>query len=174
MIRIALTLLAAFWTATSSPAGAEALPERTVKAAYLYNFALFTEWPASSAQRATFEVCVAGLDTSDLAVEIIENKKLRDRTMVVRGISKPAETSGCDLLYINGMFNRSTALQMLKESSSQPTLTVTDSSEIPFKEVMILMHHENDRIGFDINTLTMKLAKLSFSSKMLRLAHKVI
>lgn len=173
MTRLALTLTASFLVTFSLLAGGEALPERAVKAAYLYNFALFTEWP-DSAQRATFDVCVVGLDSADLAVESIENKKLKDRTIIVRGVSKVEETGNCDLLYVSAMAKRSSALQLLRESGSHPILTVTDSAEIPFSEVMIAMHHDNQHLGFDINTSTMKHAKLSFSSKMLRLARKVM
>jgi hypothetical protein len=146
--------------------------EYDVKAAFLYNFALYTEWPASSVN--TFEFCILGKDTFGSWLDYIRSKKMKGKPIRIRYIVENQDVKACHLLFIPAAekdnFPRLAAL-----IGQQSTLTITDSEQQNEKPniAMIVMVPDGNRFTFDISQSEAKTAGLSFSSKLLRLARNV-
>src|SRR5580704_8473557 len=99
-----LVLALAFFFTTGLLSQQQKPNEYQVKAAYLYNFGRFVQWPAKGARNneSAFTICILGQDPfgpvldSTLAGEAIDAKPV-----VTRRLSKPQEAADCRILFIN-------------------------------------------------------------------------
>ena len=127
--------------------------EYQVKAAYLYNFGRFVEWPANGATAKTdsFTICILGedpfgpaLDTT-LAGEMIANQKV-----AARRISSPQESVDCQILFISS--SEANRLNKIIESlGNSAVLTVSDIPQFSQRRGMIQLVMEGNRIRFEVN-----------------------
>src|SRR5690606_11584564 len=78
-IRAVLVLLGAGGGA--APARAGEPPEYQLKAAFLYNFALFTEWPADTVN--TLRLCIHGRDPFGPELDDLQGRPVRERQIIV-------------------------------------------------------------------------------------------
>lgn len=153
-----------------SVTGAEAVPEYAMKAAFLYNFSLFTEWPELSGN--TFNMCIFGHPALAYALDTIEGKQVYNRPITVSYLTNLDNLKNCQILYLDA--SESVGVEkILGKISASPVLTVTDSPEVMQHGFMIGMLIENRRIVFEINQQAVQRAHLNISSKLLRLAKTV-
>jgi hypothetical protein len=146
-----------------------------VKAAYLYNFGHFVEWPANvaSAQTESFTVCVLGQDPfgpvldATLAGETIAGKRV-----AAKRISTLDESGSCQILFLSSAeearFN-----SIIKALSKQAILTVSDMPEFVKRGGMIQFVLEGKRVRFEVNLAALQHAGLSVSSELLKVATTV-
>src|SRR5258708_34362438 len=83
---------------------AAAMDEYQVKAAFLYNFARFVEWPADVFHDPSdpFAICVLGQDPFGHALDdVVAGKKIEGRAFAVRRISAPRQAVGCRILFVS-------------------------------------------------------------------------
>src|ERR1035441_7226967 len=64
--------------------------EYTVKAGYLYNFALLTEWPSDTADK-NLEVCLIGNDDFLPALQTLQGKMVNERRINIHVLAQPGE-----------------------------------------------------------------------------------
>src|ERR1700691_3534998 len=84
---------------TFAPAApSDDLPEYRLKAAFLYNFALFTEWPAGIG--STLNLCVYGQDPFGAEIDALQGKPVGDRHMVVRRVISVEGLTACQVVFI--------------------------------------------------------------------------
>jgi len=147
--------------------------EYQVKAAFLYHFAKFVEWPAAAMKGEVLVVGVLGEDPFGPALDFLfEDKTLRGKRFEVRRVSSASEAQVCHVLFINlkdGVESRRT-LQALSHS---PVLTVGNSKDFLGGGGMIQLFVENSKVRFDINVASAKQAGLAISAQLLRLARNV-
>jgi hypothetical protein len=143
--------------------------EASVKAAFVYNFAKFIEWPASAAAERGSEVriCTAGLD-AELAssVAALEGKSVQARTVSVKRDVKVAELDACRLLVLG------TTAQALAESvrGKAGLLTISDVKGFAASGGIIELFVDAGKMRFEINTRAAEHAGLRISSQLLKLA----
>ncbi len=152
------------------PAQADPMPEYAMKAAYLYNFALFTEWPASG--DSVLNLCVIGKDPFGPALDSIDGKVINGMRLSVRRQDKSDNLKACQILFVSEA-EEANWPKWLKELEEAPVLTVTDDEELLKAGAMIGLSVENRHLTFAINAEAAKRAHLSISSKLLRLAKAV-
>jgi len=148
-----------------------AVSEYELKAAYLYNFALFTTWPQEKMADGNPNMifCVVAQDAQSASISNLQSKKIRDRSILVRQISLPEEGRGCHVLFFDA--NAMEAVPKLLEAVRDTgTLTVTDMPDMMRKDAVISMVIENGRLAFDVNLFNARRARLILSSKLLKLA----
>jgi hypothetical protein len=146
----------------------EAVPEYTMKAAYLYNFALLTTWPQSvEAGRADFNLCFLGQDDFGPALDRLNGKDVNGQKVRVLRLDRPEDALRCHLIFISdldgGSINR-----LANVLRNAPVLTVADG--LSGKTAMINLMPQNQRLTFTINASAARSAKLQISSKLMRLA----
>jgi hypothetical protein len=153
------------------PARAEQLPEYRLKAAFLYNFALLTEWPSNVG--GTLHLCVQGADPFGTELDALEGRAVGDRSIVVQRRSIGDDLSGCQIVFIapSAMGGLSLVLDELRGSK---VLTVADSPDAVRRGVALGMTVAQNKVTFAANLLAAHGAGLNFSSKLLRLATEVI
>ncbi len=145
--------------------------EYLVKAAFLYNFAKFTEWPSDAYANgaAPLRVCVLGEDPFGTALETIEGKRIKQRLVATLRIARLDQARRCQVLYISAS-ERDRLGAILARLGGEPILTVTDLAGPDRPGAMINFQTVADKVRFEIDTDHAAFAGLSFSSKLLSLA----
>jgi hypothetical protein len=155
-------------------AGPEAAEEYTVKAAYLYNFAKFVEWPQQTFATPTAPIilCILGRDPFGDSLDKIAEKTVGERPVAIRRLAQVEETNGCHVLFVSR--SESTRLQsILNGLAPAPILTVSDIPGFADAGGMIGLINVGQRIRFEINLRAATRAQLKISSQLLKLARVI-
>lgn len=150
--------------------------EYAVKAAYLYKFGPFVEWPVAAFESATsaMNVCVVGYDPfGDVLDETMRGQRIGERPVAVLRLATVDRDSGCHILYAAGSDAQPVA-DILAAVSGAPVLTFTDAARDPREKGIIhYVIHEN-RVRFEIDDQSAAENGLTISSKVLSLALSVV
>ncbi len=176
LLLAAASIAAAPFRSFAGEGGADQAPtEYQVKAAFLYNFARFVEWPPRAFARATapLGVCVLGEDPFGEALDrAVLGKSLSDRTLMVRRGKRLQELGGCEILFISAS-ERGRLPEILDELRAAPVLTVGESESFAARGGGVQFTLEDNHVHFIINVDATERAGLKVSSKLLSLAHVV-
>ena len=101
--------------------------EYTVKAAFLYNFAKFIEWPADAFEddQAPLILCILGKDPIGPALDAIRQKTVRNRELVIRHCERLEDLETCHILFISGS-EKKDLVNILDTLNAPAPLTVGD------------------------------------------------
>lgn len=145
--------------------------EYDVKAAYIYNFAKFVEWPRGKSPEptGTITVCVVGSDPFGPALAAIEGKTVEGKKVRIRRDPAAQSVKGCEVLFISGPEEErlNSVLEAVKGLS---VLTIGDTKGFAQKGVMINFYMENKNVRFEINQKAAERAGLKISSNLLKIA----
>jgi hypothetical protein len=155
-----------------APALGEPVPEPDMKAAYVFNFAVFTEWPQEAlAVGEPIRVCANPGAPLFASLNRLGEKLVNGHRLAV--IRHPGfNLRSCHVLVL-GSADRERWAQIRRELAGAHVLTVSDDSAISDDGAMIGMSVDNARIGFDVDMGAARGARLTLSSKLLRLARSV-
>lgn len=152
-----------------------ALSEYQVKAAFLYNFAKFVEWPAEAPSEASAEMvlCLLGDDPfgSDLE-QTIEGKMVNGRKLVIRRFKALRGLETCHILFISPSEGNQ-LLEILAALKGLSLLTVGEMERFTKLGGIINFTIEGNKVRFDINIDAAERAGLKISSRLLRVARVV-
>ena len=154
-----------------SPVHPQQLSEYRLKAAFLYNFALFTEWPEDTGSSLT--VCVCGSDPFREELDALQGKPVGERRLAVRRTSDGESLAGCQIVFIAPSAIAGLP-RLLDELRGNPALTVADSPGAASHGVALNMSVTQNKVAFEANLRAARDAGLNLSSKLLRLATGVI
>jgi hypothetical protein len=163
---LGLALLAFAPTALSDD-----LPEYRLKAAFLYNFALFTEWPADTG--ATLTLCVYGRDPFGEEIDALQGKPVGARRIVVRRVTTIEGLTVCQVVFIVSPSGDGIP-RVLSTLRGTSVLTVADAPGAARQGVALNMNVVNSKITFEANLTAVRAANLRLSSKLLSLATEVL
>jgi uncharacterized protein DUF4154 len=166
-VTAALLLLAA------PPARAQVRAEASdVQAVFLFNFAQFVEWPpdAFSGPKDPLVIGVLGDDPfGSVLDETVHGETVRGRPFKIRRYRRLDEVKNCHILFIS----RSEAKRLeeiLALVRDRPILTVSNGDDFTDQGGIIRFILEEDRIRLSIDLEAAQTTRLTFSSKLLRLA----
>jgi hypothetical protein len=149
----------------------EPAPEYAVKAAFLYNFAKFVEWPANAFAGPASPIVffVFGEDPFGGALKSLKGKTANGRPIVVRYAANLGELERCHLLFVCAS---SMALlpKILQATKDWNVLTVGDVDGFARDGGTINLVNEGQRIGIEVNMEAAQRTRLQISSKLLALA----
>jgi hypothetical protein len=167
--RVAVLLLVA-GLARAAPA-----PEYQVKAAFLFNFAKFVDWPAGAlARQSSMNVCVLGEDPfGPILNRTVEGKTVHDRPIRVARVADLSDVAQCHVLFISASEQRELP-RLLPAIARLGILTVSDSARFVQDGGMIGFTRDDNRVRFEINNDAAERAGLRISSQLLKLATRVI
>jgi hypothetical protein len=153
---------------------AQPVQEHTIKAAFVYNFVLFTEWPQNALRTdETINVCINAASGMRESLQVLNGKTAKGlRLKVLQKKSLNAGLGECHVLYIDSN-DRQNWSAIKKSLSDARILTISDDEEIGGNGAMIALALNESKIVFDINQGMARQANLTFSSKLLRLARTV-
>ncbi|MDH3514357.1 MAG: YfiR family protein [Gammaproteobacteria bacterium] len=147
-----------------------AFSEYELKAAFVYNFVSFADWPPQAAPG--MNICVIGQDPFGQSLDALEGKVIKRKILSVRRIRAITEVRTCRVLFISSseMKNLPRLLAAVKDL---PVLTVADMEDAAYQGVMIGLAIEKQRITFEINATAARQANIVLSSRLLSLARNV-
>lgn len=153
---------------------AQPVQENAIKAAFVYNFVLFTEWPEASLRGAeTINVCVNSASEMQEALLVLNGKAAKGARIKILPKSSLDNVPGqCHVLYIDYL-DRHRWPVIRKALGDARVLTITDDADIARNAAMIAMLIQGNRVVFEIDQSAGRQAHLVFSSKLLRLARTV-
>lgn len=151
-----------------------ALSEAHVKAAFVYNFAKFVEWPAQALPAdAPVVVGVAGdLDLAAVVRETLRNKSVQGHGFEVRYFPPNENLSLCHILFV-ASHEKLHVQRILHVAQDAPTLTIGEIRGFSDWGGIIELVLEDNKFRFEINAGAARRGGLRVSSRLLRLARTV-
>ena len=171
--RLALAVIA---LCLAQGAWAQPVPETSVKAALLYKFASYVEWPpeAFASPDAPFVIGVIGAD--ELAGELeqlVRSRTVNNRRIMVRRVKEGETLAGIHMLFVGGRdLARIRGVALAGRALS--VLVVTDTERGLEAGSVINFVPVEDRVGFEISVEAAERSALRVSSRMLGVARRVL
>jgi uncharacterized protein DUF4154 len=171
--RRAGAMLIAFVLCASTAVGQD-VTEPSLKAAFIFNFAKFTEWPQDVLPAsAPFVACVLGDGSVSTALErTIKGRLLSGRGISVSRVEAGGPLRSCHLLYVSAV-TATQAAEILAAVQGAPVLTISDVDGFARLGGIAHVFVENGKMRFDLNLELAKRSRLQLSSKLLSLASRV-
>ena len=141
-----------------------------IKAAFIYNFARFTEWPAGSfAETDSYlRVCYVRGDSMAQALETIDGKSVGTRSIMIVAVAPDGSFPGsCHINIVPSGGGPSDQIPVRGQ------LTVADIGAIGDSDAAVSLVQVGRQIRFQVDVTLVELAELRMSSKLLRLAIRV-
>jgi hypothetical protein len=173
--RLAIALIAvpmALSEAHPTPVQAPSIEYR-LKAAFLYNFSKFVEWPAQAFPRRDLPlvICLVGDPFRGILDEIVQGQTIDYRPVEIRRIAD-AQVRGCHIVYVSPPESQRST-EIIKATTNMAILTVGESEDFIDKGGMIRFIEKDRRLHFQINPDAAERASLKVSSRLLQLADVV-
>jgi hypothetical protein len=149
--------------------------ERQVKAAYLYKFGSYVEWPERTFASADspLQIGVVGADAmADELTQLTIGRTINGRPVTVRKLRREDSISGLNVLFI-GRASAGRTAEILAATKGQPMLTVTESDEALALGSMINFVVVDGKVRFEVAPRVAGQGNLSISARLLAAAYKV-
>ena len=149
--------------------------EYKVKAAFLYNFTLFVEWPeeAFTGNDSPLTVCILGKSPFGDALDSLKGKTAKKRKLVIRQINRVEEMGNCHVLFVSTS-EKMHLPNILAAVKNQNVLTVSDLDRFAQAGGIINFVTLDDKVRFEINLKAAQQSRIKISSQLLKLARDVI
>lgn len=145
--------------------------ERELKVAVLYNFMLYTEWPADVG--TVLNLCLYGTDRFEQAIGVLQGKLVNLRVIDLQRRRPGEALQDCQLVFMADPVSQD-GLRVLAELRGKPVLSVADSPGAAHVGVALNMVTRGDKIAFEVNLTAVRAARIKLSSKLLHLSTAVI
>jgi hypothetical protein len=150
--------------------------EAELKAAFLYNFIKFTEWPREQManKKDPFVIGVLGKDPFGAALDrAIEGETFQQKPIVVRRFARMDESVGNSHALFIGVSEESNLPVILKLLDGQAILTMSEIETFIEQGGGIELQKEGNKLAFEVNVGAARRAGLGISAQLLRLAKLV-
>jgi hypothetical protein len=150
--------------------------EYRVKAAFLFNFGQFVEWPPDHAvgEAHPLTLCSAGDDRMrDALQSSVAGKQVNGNLVRVKFMSKGESALDCHILFFAADDSKAVTT-VLGDLKTAPVLTIGETPDFARQGGMIRFCLEGNKVRFEINPNAAERARLRISSKLLLLAKAII
>jgi|WetSurMetagenome_2_1015567.scaffolds.fasta_scaffold241645_2 hypothetical protein len=149
--------------------------EYEVKAAYLFNFAKFIEWPAPVFPKNDAPIII-GISKDDSFGGILENavsgKTVQNRSIIIRRVKTLDDWQSCNIAFIGAAETNLTA-SILESLESRHVLTVGEREGTARSKCIINFIMEGGRVQFEVDAMKAEIAGIKISSKLMMVARVV-
>jgi len=146
--------------------------EYEVKAAYLYQFGKFVEWPGEAVVLPgdTFSICTLGGNPfGALLEETISGRSVQGKKVVAKAMANANEALNCNILFIISSEQKRLE-EIFRILHGRSILTVGDMKNFLPQGGMIQLEIEQNKVRFEINVSAVGRANLKISSQLLKVA----
>lgn len=152
---------------------AQDVTEPALKAAFIYNFAKFTEWPdAALPAGAPFVMCVFGdAAVGDALGRTVRGQDVAGHRILVSKLTAAEPPRGCHVLYVSGVASGEAA-QVVSPVRDGPVLTISDIDGFTQAGGIVQFFFDRGRLRFAVQQDSAKRARLHISSRLLTLAKR--
>jgi hypothetical protein len=148
--------------------------EAQLKAAFIFNFAKFTEWPSNSFAEPASPIVIGVLGRSAISAALtdtVRGKTINSRPLVVQEFSSAAEATNCHVLFIASS-HQDPLPKTLAALGSSSVLTIGETDAFADAGGTIGFFTAENKIRFQINNQAARKAGLTISAKLLSLASR--
>jgi hypothetical protein len=146
--------------------------EFQIKAAFVFNFAKFLEWPAGRFAGPEQPITIGVLGETPLAAELeslVKDRRINGRAVLVRSASSLDDLRDLHLLFVGA--NCDHALKSIQAAAKdRGVLTVGETPAFEAAGGMITFRIEGDKVRFAINISAAEQARLKISAQLQQLA----
>lgn len=156
--------------------GQAAALERQVKAAYLFKFGAFVEWPDTSFARPDSPLLIGVAGSEQLAEDLermVGARNVNGHPVKVRRVLPGDALADLHILFLDRSLGPGAITAMLTDARSHALLTVSDAPEALAQGCMINFLVAEDKLRFDVVLRYVTPSRLRISARMLAVAHKV-
>jgi len=156
-------------------AGPPVAPEYQVKAAFLFQFSRFVEWPPESFSRADapLVICVLGSNPFGSALqEIAAGEVVQAHPLSVEARDRVEDVADCHIVFVSGR-DENVTRQALGYLSGRRVLSVSDSSDFARRGGIIGLVMVDGKVRVQVNRNSADTAQLRISAKLLRVADQI-
>jgi hypothetical protein len=146
--------------------------EYEMKAAYLYNFAKFVEWPsyAFADKNSPILIGIVGNDPFGYTLDlVISNKTIGERPLIVRRLTWPADLHGYHIIFLSS-YETQHMPQITSSLQGIPVLIITEMPRSLGRGSIVNFVMEGNKVKFEIDVGNADKVGLKISSKLLMLA----
>jgi len=175
-VRISLLALCALITAPLMAVAESQSVEYAVKAAYLYKFADFIQWPTTvfDSPASDVNLCIVGNDPFGAALDtVIAKQHIGERAITLHHLTGVGQDSRCHILFIGGSDPKAIA-RILNAVRGSGVLTVTDADSTADSPSIIRFVTQDNHVRFAIDAQAAAQNGITVSSKLLSLALTVM
>lgn len=150
-------------------------PDRVVKAAFLYKFLGYTEFPASAFGDEASPIVIGVADADDLAAELgrmVSGRSVNKRALVVKTLPDGGPVTGVHLLFVGGSDGARVA-RLLKSAVPAPMLVVSEAENGLQQGSVINFKVIEERVRFDVSLEAADKNNVKLSSRLLTVANHV-
>jgi hypothetical protein len=151
---------------------AQEVSEYALKAAFLYNFAKFVQWPAGAFSGASAPLVLCTYESNKVGNAlrgIVNNKTIRGRSLAVKEIEDISESNVCQVLFMGRSASRNEK-SILAAIRRRSILVVGETPNFAKDGGAISFVVQDNRLRFVVNLRATDRAGLKLSSKLLSLA----
>ncbi len=157
---------------------ADTVSEYQIKAALIYKFLAFVEWPDTekSKSRATVTIGILGKNPFGIAFKPVEGKIINGKTLVIKHfetLSSDNSLFDCQILFISAS-EKGSLQDIIKILNHHPVLTVGDHNSFIEKGGMVNLIEKDNRLRFEINDTAVDQTGIKIRSMLKRLAVRII
>ena len=156
--------------------GQEISREYPLKAAFLYNFGSYVNWPSNAfdSDRSPVVVGVVGPNPFGTTLDTIAaNKEIRGRAIVVKYSISARDLEKCHILFVSANADEAQKTAAIDSTRSSNVLVVGETPGFAARGAVVNFYVEENKVRFEINLDAARERQLKISSKLLTLA-KVI
>ncbi|HLX70991.1 MAG TPA: YfiR family protein [Verrucomicrobiae bacterium] len=148
--------------------------EYEIKAAYLYNFINYIDWPENAfpAPGGTITIGVVGENSFGAALDVLNGKQVKGRTLALKQITDPKDFDQCQILFISSS-EKARLPELLGKLKDSRVLTVSEIDGFAEQGGIINFISEHNKVRFEINPDAARRLGLNISSELLKLAKLV-
>ena len=149
--------------------------EYQVKAAFVFNFSQFVEWPAQTFSNPESRAIIGVLGKDPFGTyleETIVGETINKHPLVIQHFNSVDEITNCQILYIN-LSDKKELHLIIEKLKGKNILTVSDANGFAKMGGMVRLYIKDDKINIQINHEAAKEENLVISSKLLKLAEIV-
>jgi hypothetical protein len=155
----------------SMPAWNAGTTEYELKAAFIYNFARFIEWPTAVIEEDDkLTLCVVGADPFGPALNALQNREVRGYHIEIRHLNSLPDDSRCGIVFISRSERANLEAIMSRVSQTNGVLSISDVDGFLKHGGVIEFRLVDNKIRFAINTRAAEQVGLNISSRLLQLA----
>jgi hypothetical protein len=171
----ALTLLLFVSLSGMSSARAQTSKEYQIKAAFLFNFAQFVEWPAAAFADASAPISIGVLGDDPFGAvldQTIEGETINHRKLIVQRSQRVTDLKGCHLVFISKSEKLHLA-DIFDSLGSASVLTVSETENFARRGGIINFYLDGNKVRFEINAAAAQRKGIKISSQLLKLGKVV-
>ncbi len=149
--------------------------EYEIKAAMIYRFAQFLEWPTDlfESNQSPLHICIAGPEPFGNSIDLVlKDQSVGTHKLLILRHPQVATATNCHLIFIS-RGQASETEKLLALLKGRPVLTIGEEDDFAKKGGHIRLYLQENKLRFDINLAAMERSGLKMHSQVMKLATRI-